>query len=66
MADRLIRKLTFFQIFQSGLATLTAKLIKDYGEFGASYALEGDNTTVALLPEQANFKDRVMQDKKHE
>lgn len=41
----------------------TAKLIKDYGEFGASYALEGDNTTVALLPEQANFKDRVMQDK---
>ena len=29
MADCLIGKLTFFQIFQSGLATLTAKLIKE-------------------------------------
>lgn len=44
----------------------TVKLIKDYGDFGASYALEGDNTTVALLPERANFKDRVMQDRNME
>lgn len=38
------------------------ELIKSY-EMGNAYALIGDNTTTALLSDQGNFKDRIIQDK---
>lgn len=38
------------------------ELIKQY-PMGNAYALVGDNTTTALLPDQGNFKDRITQDK---